>query len=381
MKCDVGFDGNWPILDLMPKTSAFVRLAQDDQLTDSVAEFGKGGAVLRNLVAASLLVSAMTFVSPMTSVALAQDWAYKLVEGPKTHDFGTVARAAKAEHVFEMQNIFKEAIHIAGVRASCGCAIPRVLEPTLETWEKGGIAVEFNTRSFQGQRKATITVTIDKPYYAEIQFVITGYIRGDIVFDPGTVNFDSVSAGDEATRTVNVNYAGRSDWQIVDVRSANTNLVVEPTETHRQSGRVGYKLKVQLKPETPAGYFNDQMVLITNDRNQRQIPLLVEGNILSPLTVSPAALALGVVSPGQTVTRSLVVRAKQPFRITRVACGDDCFQFEPSDSAKELHVVPVRFTAGQDDGDVSAQIVIETDLGSGAAGNVSATATVRSSDG
>ena len=242
---------------------------------------------------------------------------------------------------------------------------------------RAGIAVEFNTRSFLGQRKATITVTIDQPYYAEVQLTITGYIRGDVVFDPGTVNFDSVEAGDGATQTVNVNYAGRSDWQIVDVRSANTNLVVEPVETQRQGGRVGYQLKVHLKSDTPSGYFNDQMVLITNDHNQQQIPLRVEGNVVSPLTVSPAALALGVVAPGETVTRSLVVRGTKPFKITRVACGDDCFQFEPSDEAKELHVIPVKFTAGQGAGSVSEQIVIETDMGVGATGTVLATATIR----
>jgi hypothetical protein len=172
--------------------------------------------VLRNLVAASILLSVLT------SAASAQQWAYKLFGETTSHDFGTVARAAKSEFTFEMQNVFKETIHISGVRASCGCAIPRVLKPTLETWEKGGIAVEFNTRSFLGQRKATITVTIDQPYYAEVQLTIAGFIRGDVVFDPGTVKFDAVAAGDEATRTVNVNYAGRSDWQIVDVRSANT---------------------------------------------------------------------------------------------------------------------------------------------------------------
>jgi hypothetical protein len=339
-----------------------------------LAVAGKGTLVFRNLVAASILLSALT------PVASAQQWADKLFGENTSHDFGTVARAAKSEYVFEMQNIFKETVHIAGVRASCGCAIPRVVKPTLATWEKGGIAVEFNTRSFLGQRKATITVTIDQPYYAEVQLTITGFIRGDVVFDPGTVNFESVPVGDGAMRTVNVSYAGRSDWQIVDVRSANTNLVVEPVEMQRQGGRVGYQLKVHLKSETPSGYFNDQMVLVTNDRNQRQIPLRVEGNVLSSLTVSPVSLALGVVTPGETATRSLVVRGTRPFRVLRVSCGDDCFQFEPSDEARALHVIPVKFTASEDAGNVSEQIVIETDLEEGASGTVQATATIRAAE-
>jgi hypothetical protein len=337
-----------------------------------LAGVGKGEAVFRNHVAAAVLL-----VIAFTQFAAAEQWAYQLFGEKTSHEFGTVARAAKSEHVFPMQNIFKETVHISGVRASCGCAVPRVLKPTLETWEKGGIAVEFNTRSFLGHRKATITVTIDRPYFAEVQLTVDGYIRGDVVFDPGTVNFESVPAGKGATRIVRVNYAGRSDWQIVDVRSANTNLVVEPVEMQRQEGRVGYQLKVHLKSETPSGYFNDQMVLVTNDRDEQQIPLRVEGQVLSELTVSPASLALGMVTPGETVTRSLVVRGTKPFRVLRVACGDDCFQFEPSDEAKPLHVIPVRFTASEAAGKVSAKILIETDLEKGASGTVEATATIR----
>ena len=53
----------------------------------------------------------------------------------------TVARAAKVDHVFEMTNPFEETIHIAAVRASCGCSTPTIMKDNLATWEKGGIHV------------------------------------------------------------------------------------------------------------------------------------------------------------------------------------------------------------------------------------------------
>ena len=231
----------------------------------------------------NLLIAPSLFVlfigSWVASPVQAQQWAKKMFT-ETNHDFGTVARAAKSDFVFELQNIYKETIHISGVRASCGCVTPSIVKPTLETWEKGGINVKFNTHSFLGRRSATVTVTIDKPYFAEVQLLVKGYIRGDVVFDPGTINFDTIEFGEGATKTVNVNYAGRGDWKIVDIRSANTNLLVEPVETQRFNGRVGYQLKVQLKPGAPVGHFNDQMILVTNDRNSKQIPLSVEGTDL-----------------------------------------------------------------------------------------------------
>jgi hypothetical protein len=310
-----------------------------------------------------------------TSGARAQAWAQKLF-GEFSHDFGTVARAAKSEYVFEMKNPFKETIHIASVRASCGCSTPTVLDDTLETWEKGGIHVRYNTRNFTGNRSATITVVIDQPYYAEVQLQIKGYIRSDVVIHPSVVEFESVDAGTAAQRQVTVNYAGRSDWEIVDVRSGNTNFEVEITKANRIAGRVDYELVVRLKERMPAGYFNDQLVLVTNDRRSQQIPVRVEGNVLAGLTVSPASLFLGVVKPGDKVTKTIVVKGKQPFKIRRVKCADGCFEFKPSTESKNLHVVPVTFTAASTPGKIAQTIEIETDMGSAGVATCVATATV-----
>ena len=72
----------------------------------------------RNVLIAPLIVCLIS-----TSVFSA-DWGKQLFVGEMSYDFGTVARAAKAEHVFEMKNPFKETIHISSVRASCGCSTP-----------------------------------------------------------------------------------------------------------------------------------------------------------------------------------------------------------------------------------------------------------------
>lgn len=316
----------------------------------------------------ALIITAALVVA---SQAQATEWAKKLFTEYK-HEFGTVARAAKVEHVFEMTNPFKEPIHIASVRASCGCSTPTIMKDTLNTWEKGGIHVRYNTRTFTGQKSATITVVIDRPYYAEVQLNVSGYIRSDVVFNPGVVSFGSIDQGSVASQTVSVNYAGRSDWQVVDVQSANANFEVELDETRRGAGRVDYQLLVRAKDSMPAGFFNDQLVLVTNDSRATQVPLRVEGNVVPSLTVSPASLFMGVVKPGTKVKKMLVIRGKAPFKIKQVSCSDGCFEFEPSDDAKLVHLVPVVFTAAAP-GKITQHISIETDEGRTAACSVTAT--------
>jgi len=313
-------------------------------------------------VAASLLL-ALVFASPLC----AADWAGAMFE-TTSHDFGSLARDAKAEFRFVLKNIYVEDIHVSSVRSSCGCTSVRIEEPLLKTYEKGAIVAKINTPQFTGHKSATITVTFDKPYYATTQLHVSSYIRSDVVFSPGSVQFGTVDRGSETEKTVTVTRTGRSDWQITDVTSANPHLSVKRNRTDQGRGRVAYQLSVRLDGQVPPGYLRDHLMLITNDPSSPRIPLAVEGLVQSEIMVSPASLFMGVVEPGKKVTKQLVVRGKTPFRILSVTCDGASFEFDTGGEAeaKLVHVIPVTFIAGQHPGKVLQTIRIETDLGESA---------------
>jgi hypothetical protein len=292
------------------------------------------------------------------------------------HDFGTVARGADVEHRFEIQNIYEETVHVSSVRTSCGCTSPSLENQTIQTWGKGYVVAKFNTRTFRGQHGATLTVTIDKPFPAEVQLRVEGNIRGDVVFHPGSVRFSNVDQGADHEQRVRVSYAGRSDWKIEDIRSANDHFQVEMTEVQRGSGRVAYDLIVRLQGTAPAGYFSDQLVVVTNDRNNSRIPLDVDGTVVPEISVSPNQLVLGDVEPGKEITKRLVVKGKTPFRITAVECDDGAFSFEAGDEQKSVHIVTVKFRAGDNPGKVQRKIRIATDRGGNAQATLDAYAEV-----
>jgi hypothetical protein len=308
------------------------------------------------LAVAAVLVAA--------GVSFGEDWADKMFE-IKTHDFGSVARSAKAEFEFVMTNLYQEDIHIAGVRTSCGCTTPSVTKSVLKTYEKGAVVAKFNTHLFLGSKGATLTVTIDRPTYAEVQLRVDGYIRSDVSITPGSVQLGTVEQGTETSKKVSVTYGGWSGWQATGVRSANPHVKAQLVETGRYSNQVSYDVLVTLDKAAPAGYLKEQLQLLTNDQNSPQIPLAVEGRVMSSVTVSPSSLFLGVVQPGQTVTKQLVVQGKKPFKITGIFCNDESFQFTNDNTEKLLHMVPVTFTAkeGKKGSKVSESIRIQTDLG------------------
>ncbi len=295
----------------------------------------------------------------------AQEWPKKMFETLE-HDFGTVARGSDTEYKFEVTNKFIEDIHIASVRSSCGCTTPSIENNLIKTYEKAYIVAKFNTRTFTGHHGATLTVTIDKPYPAQVQLRVDGFIRQDVVFEPGSINFGDVDQGTTKEQTVQVRYAGRSGWEIRDVVTANESsdyYAVELAETYRRGGVTRYDLTVQLKDTAPAGFLKDQLTLVTNDSRNPRIPLDIEGKVIPEISVTPASWVMGDVDTGGDVEKKLIVRGKAPFTITGIDCDSDCFVCTYDPEPRKTHVVSVAFRAGAETGRLKKQICIHTNRG------------------
>ena len=304
----------------------------------------------------------LAFLALAAYPCFGQEWAAKMFK-TTDHDFGTVARGSKAEFDFTFSNLYIDDVHVVTAYSSCGCTSVDVVKPTLKTYEEGIVRAVFNTPTFLGSRAATITVIIDKPMPAEVLLSVRGVIRGDVVFEPGSVQLGDVPEGTPVERAVRVNRSGWGDWQITDVKSSNPHISAKVVNTNRQNGWTTADLSVMLDKEAPAGYLRDHLLLATSEGQSVQMPLPVEGRVISNLTVSPSSLFMGLVQPGQEVTKSLVVKGTHPFKVLQITCEDKAFKFaKVSDEAKPVHVIPVIFSAGKTEGKVTKTIRIVTDL-------------------
>ncbi|MFM9058326.1 MAG: DUF1573 domain-containing protein [Planctomycetaceae bacterium] len=313
-------------------------------------------------------------------VAHAQEWATKMF--PVTsHNFGNVAKGSKTEYHFEFSNLYKEDVRVTGVRSSCGCTSPVVTKKELKTHESAEVVATFNTRTFLGQHGATLTVSFDKPFAAEVQLRVAGHIRGDVSFEPPFVDLGNVDLGKGAERKVRITRVGSTPWAISDVRSANPNFEVVLSKPLKTPAQTVYDLTMRLKPEAPAGYMKGQLILVTDDPRAGQIPMDVEGRVVAEVTVSPQLLTLGAVCCGDSVTKNVVVRANREFCITGIQCDDGCVTCEPKAAPAKVHILPVKFQAGAAAGRVERQLRIATDLGEGAVPTVTVQADVKATDG
>lgn len=316
-------------------------------------------------------VATFCLVTLSTGVLSAVEWADKMFP-VKKHDFGSVAVAAKTEFRFPFKNLYVEDIHVSSVRASCGCTTPIIEDQTLKTGETGHILARFNTGSFFGKKGATLTVVIDKPYYAEVQLRVDGYIRRDIVFAPGQIEFGSAVEGQPMQTDVDVSYAGRNDWRILEIESPNPHVSATFEETKRYGSNVGYKLRVVFDGKAELGLTRTNLVVVTNDRAMPRVPLEVSYEIRPAVIVSPQVVTLGTLKPGEVSSQRLVVRSDKPFLLTNVEAKGYQIDFEPATEPKTVHVLPLKITAGNQPGATNDPLVVSTDL----PGNLTGTTTV-----
>ena len=312
-------------------------------------------------------------------------WTNKMFT-KKVHDYGTVARASKQVAIFEFVNPTKQNITLGGVRASCGCAEPKILDRVVKPGEKGRVQVNFNTIRdrcfasshesdgvekgrvqvnfntirFVGARKATITVSINQPQWVEVQLTIKGTIRQDIVVDPGKVDFKVVKSGTQSVKEFDILYAGSELWKIKSFASSNPNLKVELKETKRGGGLVNYRAKVTLADSQSAGYLTDQILFETNDNRLQKFPVSVSGYV-KPTIEAPEILSIGEVKQGDKITKKIFVKSVSEFKILTASCKDKRVTIQYGDKSRKLHILSFTIDCNSSD-KFDEDVLIQTSL-------------------
>jgi len=319
---------------------------------NSIPQFRIFTNFARHLIACVLFMAA--------SPASAQPWARDMFD-VTLHDFGVVPRGAKTEYEFKFTNKYKENVHVASVRTSCRCTIPRISKDEIKTYQESSIIAEFKTSDFVGARSAVITVVFDRPYQAELQLLVKGNIRSDIVPMPGEIQFGEVDLGTEKRTDVKIAYLGAAKWEINDVLSKNEHLAVKlgPPKV-ATGGKIEYQMDVRLKDDAPAGEFSDEIVLVTNEAQSNRVTLPVRANVVPPLFAQGPQL--GTVKVGEKRTDRLLIKAKTPFKIENIVCADQRFDFKLPTDSKAVHLIPFEFTADDKEGAFRQTIVVHTDL-------------------
>jgi hypothetical protein len=302
------------------------------------------------------------FVLALTApAASAQGWAEKMFKDGLTHDFGTVPRGAQLFHRFTFSNIYAVRMEVTGINPGCGCVTATASKRILEPRESATLDVHMDGRRFTGPKTVTIRVSVGPEYVSTAEIKVTANCRGDVVFNPGQVNFGTVVRGQAVSQTVDVEYAGQLPWQATEVVVAKElPLEASVKDLYRRPGQVGVQVKVTLKADAPTGVLKEYVYLKTNDPASPMVPVLVEAHVTQALTVTPGTLALPQVKVGDAVAQRVIVRGNKPFRVLGVEGGPE-ITLVGGNAAAAVQTVTLRCQFDQP-GDFRREVRIKTDL-------------------
>ncbi len=293
------------------------------------------------------------------------DWVASALP-ERAYDFGTVARGSQVRHAFALINRSDQEIHIADWRTKCGCTNVRVGAKVIPPGTQTTIEATIDTTKFLGYKPSGLTLIFDRPAFVEIDLNLTCFIRGDIVMNPGQMDFGIVRRSDKMPpASLTLTYAGgRSDWEVTKMKTQSSKVKAELRELSRTAdGQINYTLTATLQPGVSNGYFKDEITLLTNDQSSPSIPISVVANIQSAVAVTPSIINFGGLRPGQSVSKTIVVRSKEPFSITRLSPSQEDLQpAEDEKGPRAAHQLKLTFKAPEQTGPYHATLTIETDI-------------------
>jgi hypothetical protein len=245
----------------------------------------------------------------------------------------------------------------------------------LKPGETGAVIARFNTSGQHLHNKsAVLTVQLEAIINGArrvdtVQLFVSGYVRPDVVLTPGNVEFGAVSEGTTAERVLQLEYNGHPGWALMKVERSQPFIYAKAEEVRRNQGNVAYRITAVLREDAPAGYIRDALRFTTNElppgrTEPVEIVLPVHGVVTASLRVKPSSMLLGVIAPGESVAKNVIIRSETPFRITNISASDNRFRFAYSDQKSVVQLISISFSAkhflGRQPQDITDLIRIST---------------------
>ena len=293
----------------------------------------------------------------------AQDpqWAHKMFEKLE-HDFGVVPSNADLKYRLKITNKYKETVHIAGVASSCGCTAGKPSKDTLASEETAYLDLTMDTRRFRRLKETTVTVTFNQPILSQVEIRVRAFINPDVLINPGAAEFGGIAKGADRLLRLAIVYNGRGTSSIKEAVCKNPNVAAKLVEVRRDAFNINYELHVTIKGTAPLGEIREQVMLVTDDPNNRNIPVLVEARIEPEFVVNPELVSFGTLLPGERKTMNVYIRSskKQPFAIEKIESEKTAGTFETRipKEVKEIHVLPLTFIAPKEAGPVNEEFTV-----------------------
>lgn len=241
--------------------------------------------------------------------------APKLIVVKDNFVLGTVAKGDKIEQDFILKNGGTADLHIADVKPSCGCTVPK-FDKVIKPGAEGRVHLSVDTKAFQGQQSKSATILSDDPSMPQavvflqfnvkpfVEVVPYGFFRimglvGQEISNDLTLVSDEPTFKPTAAKVLSQGPEGL-------VPAGYMKVVLAPlAEKDRIPGKGANQWKVTLtaSKSTPVGIPAGVVKIATGLPKQPEVEIRISGSVTEAVGVVPAQVSFGAVKVGADAVR------------------------------------------------------------------------------
>jgi hypothetical protein len=197
------------------------------------------------------------------------------IVGGSTLDFGDAYAGQKLDRIITIKNTGKDTLHIADVKAQCGCtaAMMSDQDKNLAPKSVGKLSISFDTHAYGGSKVSKqVYITSNDTSNPRMTFTFTANVVNILDMDPKILSFDNMKLDSSYTRTITLTNPSMKNR--LKILSVNPNFPMLKVTLLKNELMPGEKTQLQaVFHPTKAGTFQGQIDITTDHSVQPKFSL------------------------------------------------------------------------------------------------------------
>lgn len=237
---------------------------------------------------------------------------------PARLQLGRLPQHQVVEREIRIENRGDAPLEISEVYTSCPCTEIALAASTVAPGGSTVLAVTFHSRDLSGENNKTIEISSNDPDASFLEVPLLAFVAAPILVTPSDRNLDFGKV--ERGETPRVEAALRAeDGGALTLALGTVDATRFAAEILPGAEPAAATLAVSLKPDAVAGPFREVLRVETGDARLPVLDFTLLGSVRGDLATKPGRLNFRFVTPGQTLSKEIAVRAADPaidFRVT-----------------------------------------------------------------
>jgi len=258
-----------------------------------------------------------------------------------TFSFGKIAAHQQVTHSFKLTNTGKGTLNLKEVKASCGCTSVVAGKWALAPGESTEIQASFNSGTFQGIVRKSITVTSDDPATP----IVNLHFDADVIPEPPpsvrSVAILDVERGSVKKSIMRLDSGDGSPVHVKDIKVQDAPYLSGVVHAEGTENFLEIQLDGRLIPKGKTSA-TDVLSVFSADEGKPSIPIKVQWELKPVIAASPAFVAMAgkAGEPLRATVRLQQIKGK-PFRILEAKASNPLIKVDASKKASvhpEIHI-------------------------------------------